>query len=792
MAYNLVQTFFVPSASVGGASQIQLASATLYFKKKPKKTGNKSGLTGPTVSVQVVEATRDAPNTKNMESQPRARAAWDDIVVSAGSPGGGVVFTFPNPITVSTDKYVGLYIQFADDDYEIWVAKAGDRSAGTNSPFSGSNLDGSLFEGSGDASFRAISGKQAKFEVKALKYKGNENATATFVPENYEFLTINSKRGIFMNAERVFINVEDKSLPVPVLSNSPGTLAINASSKRLVLNNATWVTGVTANGYVILSDRNDDTKWNVAKVKQVVNTSVIELYDTPPFNTTVANGRYRVAPVAEVADSTPYFKNSGAIILYRSTANTTQQFGGGMLRGVTVSNTGAGYSNTNVIRVKAPSGGKDAVFKISTNAAGSIASLNVVDAGRGLTLTSNVRIEVSVTDSTLKAGNPGANAVVTVSANQLGGQLYGHISGATANVVSVDDKVLAEIWPVFQEMVPASGTIKSRHWFSDGNPLSTGEYAPDETRLGVLNELNSRQSVLASRSNEMIAGMTTTSSSKFDLEMQVKRPTTFLFESPYIEANRAAVITYENNINNDATNEHTNNGKALSKYITKRISFDSELPSEDLMVYLRAKRPVGTDIKVYGKFHNRDDSDPFDDKLWTELEVVGAPQFTDGRDANQWVDIEYTIPQHPPVDARLDGQVTTQAGNTVVTGVGTNFANTLIGRSVKIYNPLTPAHHQVSVVTGVTNTTQLTLATPISNNSIQHSVVGPGMRVETLKLTGTAFNDIQTDNVATYFTTSTNSKISGFDTFSVKVVLLSNNKYIVPTVNDIRMVGVSA
>ena len=53
------------------------------------------------------------------------------------------------------------------------------------------------------------------------------------------------------------------------------------------------------------------------------------------------------------------------------------------------------------------------------------------------------------------------------------------------------------------------------------------------------------------------------------------------------------------------------------------------------------------------------------------------------------------------------------------------------------------------------------------------------------------FNDIQNDNVATYYSTSLN-EFTTYDTFAIKIVMLSNNSYIVPRVNDIRAIGVSA
>lgn len=788
MAYNLVQTFFMSSAAVGGAGQILLSSISVYFKNKPSRSGNRSGLVNPTVSMQICEATRNGPSVTGMANSQRAILDWDSITKSSNG-NTPTTFTFDPPIKVLTDRYYGAFIQLSDTDYTLWDAKAGDRRAGTNSPFSGANFDGSLYEGTSDTNFRALSGKDLKISISAKRFVGDEAVTSNFVPEAYEFIKTDSQRGVYLNAERVFQDVSNKTLAVPVYMDMPGSLQINALSTRIV-GTGTNFTNLVSGGFVVLSTTANNDLYAIQQIANVQNSTVLTLKDYPPFSSVDGNGRYTLSPVADVYESRPYHQTSGDIVLFKSTANATHKFVTGGLRGVTVSNTGAGYSNTNIVRVPAPVGGTDAVFSITTNAGGSITSLGVINSGRGFTAPVAPRIEVSVSDPTVKSGNPGANAVITVAANQIGTILRGHKSGASANISLVENKILSEIWPVFQELVPASGTIKAKHTFSDGSPLAVGEYPYQDTKLGVLNSLNDHQSVLSSKSNEVVAN--SAPSSKFSLDMSVKRPTSFLFETPYIESARATVVTYENDINNDATNEHTNSGNALSKYISKRISFDSDVSSEDLIVFVRGQRPVGTDIKVYGKFHSSTDDEAFDDKAWTELERTSANQYTDPKNPSQQVQMEYTIPQFPEVAALLPGVVTTSNGSSNVVGIGTSWSNTLVGSTVRIYNPLTPQQHQVGYVVSVANTTQLTLGSPVVNNSIQSSVVGPGMRMESLKYKGTVFNNIQNDNVSRYFTMSTGAEIDGFDTFAIKIVLLSENKYIVPSVNDIRMVGVSA
>lgn len=791
MAYNLVQTFFVNSNAVNGSSQVLLTSVDLYIKKKPNRTGNKSGLANPSIVVQICDATRDEPKLSNMIGAPMARMTWDDIVLTedADVP---TTFTFPAPLTLPTNAYYGIYIQLMDDDYELWQAVQGHALINTNTPTAGPSgrYDGYLFEGSSDGSYRAISDRDLKFGVSVARFSANTTANVGFIAENYEFLTISELQGTFLTRERVFQDSSDTSLTVPVRADLPGTLTINANSTRILGNNTTFTTKLAANSFIILSDSQTPNTYSIAVVNNVVNNTVLFLKEAAPLTTNGFSGSYRTGPVAEVFESRPYFDKTNEIVLFKSSANSTARFITGGLGGVTVSNTGAGYSNTNIVRVVNPDG-DDATYQITTNGSGAISSLSVISPGEGFEPpVSTVRIEVSIGDTTLKSGNPGANAVITVANNQVGLTLRGHLSEASANIVSVDNKAITEIWPQFQEINSVDGSITIDHAYSNGAVLGVSAPLYRPTTLKAFNALADYPAVLASTSNEK--GANSGPSSRFNVVFEVEKDAEFLFETPVIESQHATVMTYENDINNDATDEHTNNGNAISKYIGKRIGFDQDAASEDLMVYVRGQRPSGTDIQVYAKLHNSIDDEPFDDKLWTKLEKTTPDVFTNPYDKTSTTTIGYTLPQYPEVESTLAGVVATANNSANVDGVGTNFTNDLIGREVRIWSPLNVTNHQVAPVIAVANTTRLTLGSPVVNNSVQESVVGSGLKMDLLSLTGTAFNNILNDNVSRYYTLTNQAEIDGFDTFAIKIVLLSDNKYIVPSVEDIRMVGVSA
>jgi hypothetical protein len=59
-----------------------------------------------------------------------------------------------------------------------------------------------------------------------------------------------------------------------------------------------------------------------------------------------------------------------------------------------------------------------------------------------------------------------------------------------------------------------------------------------------------------------------------------------------------------------------NGGPAATRYITKKVVLDAGFDSGDLNVYLSAYRPTGTDIQVYYKILNRNDTQAFADGSW--------------------------------------------------------------------------------------------------------------------------------------------------------------------------------
>jgi hypothetical protein len=102
-----------------------------------------------------------------------------------------------------------------------------------------------------------------------------------------------------------------------------------------------------------------------------------------------------------------------------------------------------------------------------------------------------------------------------------------------------------------------------------------------------------------------------------------------------------------------------------------------------------------------------------------------------------------------------------------------------------VYSVLTPENHQVFPVATVTSTA-ITTFKPITNANIIGDVA-----IDKLKYKNAAWNNIAYDNVARYVTSSY-TEFDTYNTMQIKIVLLSETTFVVPKVEQIQVIGVSA
>lgn len=134
--FNFAQSFFIDSQAVKNAKEVDISSIDLYFKTKPKATGNKSGIEDPGVSIFLceVDANKNPNLTQYINGAPLATAEieYTDIEATADAS-RKTKFKFKTPVKVKTDKeyaFVGIYE--GNENFELWTSKQGDFLVGTN------------------------------------------------------------------------------------------------------------------------------------------------------------------------------------------------------------------------------------------------------------------------------------------------------------------------------------------------------------------------------------------------------------------------------------------------------------------------------------------------------------------------------------------------------------------------------------------------------------------------------------------------------------------------------------
>jgi hypothetical protein len=135
------------------------------------------------------------------------------------------------------------------------------------------------------------------------------------------------------------------------------------------------------------------------------------------------------------------------------------------------------------------------------------------------------------------------------------------------------------------------------------------------------------------------------------------------YVSPVIDLNRTHGVFVHNIVNANTANETApSGGAAQNKYICKTITLAEGQDAEDLKVYLTAYRPPNTDILVYAKIANNEDSDTFDSHDWIQLETSDTV-FSSISNTDDWIEYEFGF--SPTIMTGLYGAVQYTNSNNV-------------------------------------------------------------------------------------------------------------------------------
>lgn len=769
MNYNFAQSFYVDPAAIANSSIVFLTSVDLFFKTLPNPINNATGIVNPGVQIYLANMANNSPDTNNVIMSSKSRLEFSDIVSSNNSSQKST-FYFKHPIPVSSGKGYAILVKYDDPGFDVWKSVQGDRLVGTNDPFSGptGKLVGQYYESNSNNNWSAVSTTDLMFRLNIAKFTAN-SATFELVHGNYEFLTLNAANGIFSGGEIVYQEMH---------KNGPGTISIQNGNNVVIGTGTTFTSEFQSNTYFVVRNGANDV---VRQVSNVVSDTQMTVYENMPYTNTVA--KYSKTVVGQVFRYNPLANN---LILNLSNANDSVRFATQMAANLTITG-GTGYANTDTIVVYGANASLNAVANLTTNSTGGIISYNF--SNNGLGFTSGAAANTKVANST-GGTSAGSGATIVVST---GFKIKGAYSGATANIVTIDNLDSH----AFNSTLYLGMTTNSKANLTyDMAYANGGTYVVDDgAQIPFVNQQQTNiptyNAIIMSKSNEVLNAnnLHDTKSSFLSVAFTTNENVTDgIYDAPFIYNKKLNMDIYTNVINNDQTNENTRYGNAYAKHLTTKIAFANGMLAEDIVVFADVYQPPGTKIAAYAKIYNSHDSDAFDDKDWSPLQVKdGVNALSSLTNQDDLVELTFGFPQYPETKTTLAGTVTTTNNSSTVTGSGTDFTTLTQGQLVKIYQPLFPLNYQIAPVSSITNTTSMVIGDVVLNNN----VLGSGLAIDSLKYNHTVFNNALNENVCRYYNSNLNV-FDGYDTMALKFDLLSTNVNLAPKIKEIRAIGVSA
>lgn len=720
---DFIQSFYIDAATVNNSETVDLTDIQLYFKSRPSRKNNLSGILNPGVKICIMDMVNDAPDNSSYYAGSVVRNGFYGCIASpsALSP---TTFKFSSPLRLKTNRDYAIGIFLEDRGYTLWQNVKGDLllrdgiQTENLSPGSSEEHRGQLFlpkdntlTSVGDNprnEWKARDDLDIKFDVHIKEYEV-QNVEVDLVNEDYEFFEVSNTAHGFWPSEPIYKVISQPAGANTVTIAAGSTKVTNATSQAVALNNlqdgdSIVITDVAGNKEIFTIDRS---------IGNAASATVVYVSE---YSKRTITGTYEVV-VRGNLDFYDY--DFQTMRLKNSTANLTNYFQNG-----------------------------DTLYSVYS--------------GEEFTLDSVINLPLSVVRPDWNAQLPPDFKVTTQ-------YQFAEVTGALEEFPQDASYALNGETPTFKLNAPN---------FTPYNALV----------LSKSNEvLNSGNLFTANTSGTV--GKSAHLKLNYTFKDSASNKSYLTYSAPTIKIDELVMITHRWNINNDATNEHTNDGSAFTKHISKPLTFAKDNSAEDVRVIVNAHRPRTTDFKVYAKVINALDPAPLDDKYWTELNrITGDNLYSDSANRFDYQEYEFEMPLSPPADATVPGYVTTEEGNTEIVGVDTTFTSLISdGDIIKLYSEEFPDNYQVISVDTVNSDTSITLSDPIANVNI----IGDGFKIDTLETPYTAFKNPDNYQICRYYDEN-NVPYDTYNTVVIKIVLLAESRSTVPRIDDYRVIGVSA
>lgn len=731
----LCQTFVVQR--IKGSDYVYLTSVDVFFKQKDNSVG---------VSIELREVNDAGYPTSTLLPFSKVYKRSSQVSVSSVAS-AATRFTFKSPVCVKADTEYALVItpDANSPEYRVWTAKPGivDVDGGIFNETWGL---GTLFYSTSNRAFTPVQDEDLKFRVNRASFTST-SGSVVLTNGDYEFLTINAVSGSYTGGE-----------DVAQMSSSyvNATLTTNTSS-RVVGTSSSLTSTINANDSVMII-YGTSPSLSTANVK-VTSTTVTNAAAATDFTNEYANGDFirigdELRQVVAVSNSTQLIIDSA----FSGSITDSTHYAVTPIYDISKI---VSANSTSITLDKTPSYTVNSTVK---------AVLQKVVAGTVSYYNAN-KNKLYLNNSS----SSNSNFLFKSSNSTYYGYLVGDLSQAVSKLTSIDNIEYAEYIPLVnvlqvpQTTVSLSGTVTKA---SGGT--ATNDYSYTERNALSIGDT----AVIKSRTNE-ISGVTITKS----LSQTLTLSSNYNDTSPIVDINPSSIVAVKYNINNSAVSENTRYGNSSCKYISKRLALADGLDAEDIKVYLKAYRPAGTDVLVYAKILNSADPEIFEDKDWTPLLMsTSSSLYSSSLSYDDLKEYEYTF-KKSPIATKLGGSVTAQS-NTEILGFGTTFGTDLAANDlVKIVRLNSDTDYDIIPVASVSNNTVLTLSSDVSFSA-------SACTIEKVTNPKEAFKYNRNNYVVRYHD-SENRAYDGYKYMCLKIVLLSNNSYNTPQVDDVRAIAIS-
>jgi len=834
----LAQTFLV-SQPTNGVSAVYLTSVDLYFQSSDPVFG---------VELQIRTTENGAPTAYTV---PNGTAYLTANQVSTSTNASvPTTFTFATPIVIQTNQQYALVVlpSGGNPNYTLWTGVLSANDITTGVPIYNNNQLGSLFLSSNDLNYVPSQLESMKYTLRVANFTGS-SGTAVYRNSNSDFFKISSVVGTFTEGEKIVVSNSVLSLARVSLSgantftvgeyvyqtssgSSPntavGTVYTGSNSSVLLLSNVTG-SFVNSGNTTIVGTSSSKSSTITASVNSISATASSNTVTVPFITyTDFANGNY-------IFVSTNTFSNAQMLQIVGNNATTNTL--------ILSANVKFSDSNTIIGRVKSDGalyGYLSSITKLNSNpkiildSVTSNAASNFVDSGNSYLIGLSSGATSLVVDTRNRVYDSITSQFTQIVPTQTSAT-WSFSGTSNTYVLDTSNTVLQPDLPY--EFIDEERTLVSRSkeqaalsgasslhiqanlntsnnlispYINNLRTTATMTYnvvAPDQNLQGYaitgnnIGIFGAGTIITQSNSTVTTSGTVITSNSSTILvsnivSSNVNNIGAFIANGSATVSNGsssvvATTVSYFNEANNAAI--HT-----TSRYISKNVILATGQNSEDLLVYLAAYRPPGTNLRVYGKFSSTGDSNPFANNDWSRLPETSSPALQSSLvNQTDYVQLQYDLPSSVQV---YGSGVTTSNANpgtgasaNVVLGAGQTTAQFSLGQFVYISDTgYTGASNTFNVrqVIAIPNANTLVLS---SNLTIGNTTTGstnaaigiiPGLESQ-----AGAFKYANNSGIARYVTYN-DVPFDTFINFAVKIVMVANASMIVPRVSNMRAIAV--